>query len=734
MQILICSFLAVQAAVLGASAVFLPYRFGLFSFICAAGAVTATVAAGAGFVGWKRWPRVWRLQSFGALALLIYFTYVAVFSAAHVAGLYQGLGPGVAAGLLAIWALPLLLLLPTSLWGVLATPGQIGTGMKSLWVVAFAVPALGAAMAHAQAPGRLVSQAPPQSTWTAQLARIGTLVPTLAEAAGPPAAMFVPSPTSCPTAPSTQPNGQTTLIATFLDRASNTPRSLCFQGAATTVVQELYEHLASGAARAAVKVDVITAFANLEQTPDLALPFAVRPGLDGVCSQTQCLMPWQLIALDQFGSYRPLPFIEHLRLGVDLTQLAGKLGAPPDQPLFRIATHDFVISAKGQVQPKRRLRDRLPPLTPENVARASKRAERYIIAAQRPDGRFAYEVNPFTGAGDTEGFSLARQAATTMVLCDLGDGEHPTTTLAAERSLALLAQLQRTTGAGSVVVFPPGYGSASAGHVALALAAFIKCRPLVPMHDALINSLGRFLLALQSPSGRFHHFYDVNAAAPMKNRYSLYIDGEVIYALALFEDLVARTPQASWPALADIHQTVERAMDYFGNEYWDHPAADLFGLEENWHCTAARAALQHHQHKAYERFCIDFARFKTRAVFAKRHGGDPQFLGAYGFGNVTVPMNTPTAGFGETAAGALTVLKHRGQPFDWLAEPLQNALRFLLMAQWTEDNCFACTPHVTVVGGFSKSLAEPAVRIDYVQHAWTALGYGAQALALKTSL
>jgi hypothetical protein len=612
--------------------------------------------------------------------------------------------------------------------------GKSSTRIKGLWIIALAAPAWGAAVSHARAPGVTDSQAPTHVTWAKSLERIGHLVPTLAEATGPAPSLFSPLPASCPTDPRAQRNGQTTLIASFLDRASNTPRTLCLQGDASTVLNKLHDRLASEAARATVKVDVITAIASLGQTPALALPFAVRPGLDGVCSRTQCLMPWQLIALDQFGSYRPLAFIEHLRLGVDLDQLAGKLGAP-QQPLVRVATHDFVITQAGQVRPTRRLREGLPQLTPQNVARASKRAESYILATQRPDGRFAYEVNPFTGAGDTEGFSLARQAATTMVLCDLGDANHPSTVSAAERSLALLAQLQQRAGAdGAVVVFPPGSGTSSAGHVALALAAFIKCRPLVPMHDALINSLGRFLLSLQSSTGRFHHFYDVNANAPLKNRYSLYIDGEVIYALALFEDLVLRTPHAQWPPVQHIHQTVERAMDYFGNDYWDHPAADLFGLEENWHCTAARAALPHHQHAAYERFCIDFARFKTRAVFSERHGGDAQFLGAYGFGNVTVPMTTPTSGFGETAAGALTVLKHRGQGGNWLALPLQNALRFLLMAQWTEDNCFACTPQVTVVGGFSKSLADPAVRIDYVQHAWAALGYGAQALALKTSL
>ena len=55
---------------------------------------------------------------------------------------------------------------------------------------------------------------------------------------------------------------------------------------------------------------------------------------------------------------------------------------------------------------------------------------------------------------------------------------------------------------------------------------------------------------------------------------------------------------------------------------------------------------------------------------------------------------------------------------------LARVLRFLIRQQWTARSCFACAPGREALGGFSESMASPAIRIDYVQHAWAALGHG----------
>lgn len=171
-------------------------------------------------------------------------------------------------------------------------------------------------------------------------------------------------------------------------------------------------------------------------------------------------------------------------------------------------------------------------------------------------------------------------------------------------------------------------------------------------------------------------------------------------------------------------------MTFYGEEYWHHPARRFFFIEENWHCLAARAALETRRHDAYERFCLDYIKFKTRTVLASGGGYSPDAVGGNGFANVTAPYNTPTAGYGEASSAALAVAKVRGVSMPAVEAGLRSTLDFLVHTQWDKVACFACTDRLDVTGGFSESLASPVVRIDYVQHAWAALGHGARVLGL----
>ena len=199
-------------------------------------------------------------------------------------------------------------------------------------------------------------------------------------------------------------------------------------------------------------------------------------------------------------------------------------------------------------------------------------------------------------------------------------------------------------------------------------------------------------------------------------------------ALVLLEKLAADGE----PILSreELHEPIERAMRHFGQRYWDIFLADFLYIEENWHCLAARAALGHHRHDAYERFCLDYVAMKSRTQLDAQSGVHPDFLGGYGFGNIGPPHNTGTAGLAEALAAALKIAKARGEDTTKLSEHLRAALTFLLRNQWQPRRCFACTKRRRVAGGFSEHMASPDIRIDYVQHAWAALGHGAEALGL----
>jgi hypothetical protein len=178
------------------------------------------------------------------------------------------------------------------------------------------------------------------------------------------------------------------------------------------------------------------------------------------------------------------------------------------------------------------------------------------------------------------------------------------------------------------------------------------------------------------------------------------------------------------PEAATIGDAVERAMNYYSGPYWAGFARDFFWLEENWHCLAARAALDHHRNSDYEQFCVDYMTYKSRVVLDEDSDVAREFWGGYSMGNILTPVNTPAAGFGEGLAAAMAIKQARGEDLSEDRARMRLVIEFLVRQQWHERTCFACTKNRTVLGGFSESMSAPEIRIDFTQHAWAALGHG----------
>lgn len=315
-----------------------------------------------------------------------------------------------------------------------------------------------------------------------------------------------------------------------------------------------------------------------------------------------------------------------------------------------------------------------------------------------------------------------------------------------QRSLGMLAKLERRAGAGDAVgaLFYPADSRgmvANLNPTALSLVAFLSCRDAVRdardvvsgapgAHDALIGRLARMVLATQRDDGGFAPQLDLARVAPVLGPTQLYEGGQSVLALALLEELAAREPLPELPPAAEVRAAADRAMDYYANRYWDHFASDFVYMEENWHCLAARAALGRHRRDDYERFCLDYVAFKSRLVLDEESDVAPDLVGGYGFGNVLPPHNTATAGFGEALAAAMAVKAARGEDLARDRALMERVLGFLVRQQWSPATCFACSRDVVIEGGFSESMASPRIRIDYVQHAWAALGHGGRELGL----
>jgi hypothetical protein len=726
-----------HAVTFGWLALVLPWRqWTAFTALTAALATLHLATAVLAALRHARLAVVWRAQSALALAYLAYVAWGLLSSAWYVHSIYSGLGNGVAAALAASTTLPLLLTLPMALWGIAATGGVVAGWRGSL--ILLLVVGLGAGrlgMLSRQARGSRLAPSAEAGDLGARLAK-SLDMRTLSEApAGSPSLMTYAA-AGCDAPPELPRH---TLISTHLADGGRKGKAVvrCFQ--ATTLdelVASWAAKMSEEALRGPIKIDLLVERVAMPPSGELVEAFALRPGIDGACAdsdgETRCLMPWQLVALNAFNSHVLLAAVPDARLGASIDKIRKALGVEPGAAVYRIATAGWLIDEHGVARPVSRVPRAQARLDADEALRAVTAARAYIYRAQHGTGRFKYLVDPFTGKTQDEPFSLARQAGTTFAICELASEDLGTRKVVG-RSLRFLSRLEQRFGEGrsqGVLRYPANLrpGTLRIGASALSLAAFLRCRHVAKgRYDDLIGRLARMLLGQQRSDGSFEHRVDSRSGKPAPYRGSIYVDGQIVLGLSLLER-IAGEQAGNFPARATLHEAVERAMSHFGGRYWNVFVQPFGFMEENWHCVAAAASLDHHRHDAYERFCLDYVDFKRRLVHDEGSGVHADFVGGYGFGNVVPPHNTATAGFGEALSAAILVKRARGMDIAPDQELMRAVMGYLVRNQWDEAACFACNRRTPVIGGFSEHMASPRVRIDYVQHAWAALGHGARAL------
>lgn len=524
----------------------------------------------------------------------------------------------------------------------------------------------------------------------------------------------------------------------------------CVRAAPDSLARAIFEIVRDEAIeRSPVKIDLYQAAAKLRPRNALLGTFSIRPGLDGVCNEERCLMPWQLVARSEFSANQPIPYIPDLRFGVSAERLRARLGevqkrdatnassSEPEPPrldgLYRLETLSFLRTSEGELI--QLVRGKEPEVGLDRLDEALALAEAHIADAQRADGFFRYRLDPHMGR-EHAGWSIPRQAGTTLVVCELGRDDERTAEVAA-RSISLMLRDARTEGELTALGTRSRF---SLGETALPLISIYSCLSRSDEIDrSKLAGLTRFLLKLQRESGGFYPAYEFSdplepgsEGGLVDGPEPLYAGGQAVFALTLAERFVIESPEEAralgLPSREELGEAVERAMNFYAGPYWPRFLRELFFLEENWHCLAARAALAHHRNEAYENFCLDYARFKSRLVLDDKSRVAPELKGGHSLGNIIVPSNTPTAGLGEALAGAMAIKEARGDDLSADRETMRLILEYLLRQQWTPRNCFACTTHRNVLGGFSEAITIPEIRIDYTQHAWAALGHGGRFL------
>ncbi|KIG11816.1 hypothetical protein DB30_02420 [Enhygromyxa salina] len=778
-----------------------------FTIVCYLLALGHGLTAVSAALGLRALAPIWRVSSAFGLIVFGWLAWELSSSASYLAGLYGSLGEGIGAGLLAVAGLVALLSVPISAWGLAATwRRSYNPGAAAAMPLLLCVWTLGALRqaenGHAEPtplPGEFdlldrnnpsvqndVVEALLFAELSKQIEHWGVLpeVPTEgpiqkvkggyrhAKLRVP--SLFTTAPVAC--VPDLE-SGESAAVVTYLvlskkpsakpdEIAAVEPATRCIRAAPAELIPAIVALIESEALRAPVKIDVISGVAPLRSRVPALDMFSLRPGLDGVCDEHHCLMPWQLVALSQFTANLPLPFVPDFRVGISAVELRDALGfevpeqvlrydreqrnpgrlarliesgkateRPADieawrllEGLTRIETLSYMVTRNGLHTSLVRMHKREVRLSQNSLDQAREAADVHIAKAQLKDGRFRYTLDPFTGDQELNNWNLPRQAGTTLVMCELGNDARRTRRVAG-LSLKFMARHAREAGELTPLTKRARSEQADLGSTALPAIAFARCREHIGnKHDRTFAGMTRFLLAMQRDNGSFYPLYDIAGGHIIDGPEPMYAGGQAIFALSLAEKLALDEPDAAaaagLPSAEVLHEAVERAMAFYTGPYWATFVRDFFWLEENWHCMAARASLEHHRNDAYERYCIDYMTYKARLVLDESSDVAREFHGGYSFGNILTPVNTPAAGFGEGMAAAIALKQARGEDISADVEQMHTVIEFLLRQQWNQDNCFACTPHRTVVGGFSESMSAPEIRIDYTQHAWSALGHG----------
>lgn len=391
-----------------------------------------------------------------------------------------------------------------------------------------------------------------------------------------------------------------------------------------------------------------------------------------------------------------------------LDLLAQRLGAPPSELL-----------ARGRLSRSRTAPCPTPAdaitLDDEAAQGAVDALARHLTTNVGADGAFAYLVDGRTGTS-AGGDNLARRAGSLYFLARAT----PWSTSPQQRSVTMGAARALRKRA---LVDCGDHGCIADGDVAwlgasaLTLLAFSELELQgygTELHDAAA-ALARHVLAAQKADGEVAHGYDRRTRRPI-DQPTLYYSGEAALALARFHRV---DPRPEWLASARaIVLAQARARAHV-------PLAHLAPTEEHWTCVAAAELADRAPVRPALDGCVRWHRLQDALQVA---GSDapPEDVGAFAFTRLVVPRTTATATRCESAAALLAAagggsVTLAADDRAMLERQLGRGLTYLLRVHGR----FTRAPYVArasrAAGAMPGSDVDPLARIDYAQHAGSAL-------------
>jgi len=464
---------------------------------------------------------------------------------------------------------------------------------------------------------------------------------------------------------------------------------------------------------------------------DALMALSIDPGRDGVQSTANPaarVFPDDFILTDSYGTAPLLPFLDEVRLGVDVRWLRNHLGLAPDAPLERFRTEAWIECGTKSCPIERGS----TPLAEVDLLASAKAAGAFIARATQPDGTFNYVYRPYTHTIAQAPYNLTRHAGTVYSLAMLESLTHATElTPVTDRALSWMANLVHrpcgTNPRGACIAEgDAAHRKANLGTNALFLVALIERLALRPDPNlqALAGDLLGFIESMQKNNGDFFHNFDASAQRILQDDApQMFCSEEAALALVKTGQHFQKTSTL---------QAAERALDYLTRAKYDYFLGRFtFGVD-SWTCMAADAgfstAFGGLKKRSYLDFCLGYADFLRRLQFTPGQSSGPDFDGHFGFSNILIPQAPAAAGFAEALGAVRSLARAHGMATPELDTQISLALHALARDQIRGDNNHQVLNPAFAEGGIRRSLVQSEIRIDFVQHALSAFIRAARTL------
>lgn len=468
-----------------------------------------------------------------------------------------------------------------------------------------------------------------------------------------------------------------------------------------------------------IRVDeIIVAEGPVLTRPELAFSVSLVGGRDGLAvgyrGHTEYVTPDDLLSRQAYDKGLVLPALG-LATGVDVEVVLAMLSER-----FGVSAFDLLEHARiRRIRTIRSAHEPAPPvasaetLTAGDVRSAAVDAALFLARGVDADGSFRYLVDAPTNR-TLAGYDWPRHAGATYFLAQAAALSADSTLSAA--TLRAAARLRdhamtdcgdhRCVGSGAIV---------DLGSTALTVIAFVEIARthLDDGYAPLVPQLTSYLRSQQRPDGEFMHLYDRSARRPLDVQL-LYFSGEAALALSRAHALLGdpRDLRAAARALAYL---VGPAWSFFGSRYY-------FG-EEHWTCQALDDLWDRAPNPHALDFCMRWASFNGKLQV--RAGDSPYDAdGAYGVGPLLAPRLTPVGSRSEAGIATLDAMRRAGldaRQCALLEAQIRRSLALLLRHQFRPGPVHLFADPQAVAGAMPGSAVDWRLRIDYTQHAGSAL-------------